>query len=127
MIPIEEAIQIHALLIQKFGGTTGLRDREALLSALIRPYQLFEGNELYPSPEEKAAALLESIISNHPFLDGNKRLGYVLMKLTLLESKINVMATHDDLYQFIIDIAKGNLNIAKITAWIKIHAIRNEP
>ncbi len=72
MISFEEAIQIHTLLIQKFGGTNGIRDSDVLLSALARPFQTFDGVELYPTPVEKAAAILESIIANHPFLDGNK-------------------------------------------------------
>ena len=127
MIPIEEAIQIHALLIQKFGGTTGLRDREALHSALIRPYQMFGGRELYPTAEEKAAAILESIISNHPFLDGNKRLGYVLMKLTLLESKVNIHASQEEFYNFIIEVAMGKSDIRKIAEWIKLRSNRNKP
>jgi|WetSurMetagenome_2_1015567.scaffolds.fasta_scaffold386452_1 death on curing protein len=127
MIPIEEAIQIHALLIQKYGGSTGLRDREALHSALTRPYQMFGGQELYQTPEEKAAAILESIISNHPFIDGNIRLGFVLMKLTLLEGKRDIVASHDEFYQFIIEVAMGKSDIGKITAWIKIHVNHNEP
>jgi len=127
MIPIEEVIQIHALLIQKFGGITGLRDGEALHSALTRPYQMFGGTELYPTAEEKAAAILESIISNHPFLDGNKRLGFVLMKLTLLEAKIDLIVSQEELYNFIIEVAMGKSDIEKITAWIKIRANRNEP
>lgn len=72
MISFEEAIQIHTLLIQKFGGTNGIRDSDVLLSALARPFQTFDGVELYPTPVEKGAAILESIIANHPFLDGNK-------------------------------------------------------
>ena len=127
MISAEEAIQIHALLIQKFGGSPGLRNPEALESALTRPYQTFESQDLYPTPEEKAAAVLESIISNHPFVDGNKRLGYVLMKLTLLKAKKKLMASQEELYQFILQIANGKLSIEKITAWIKLRANSNEP
>ena len=127
MISAEEAIQIHALLIQKFGGSPGLRNPEALESALTRPYQTFESQDLYPTPEEKAAAVLESIISNHPFVDGNKRLGYVLMKLTLLEAKKKLMASQEELYQFILQIANGKLSIEKIAAWIKLRANSNEP
>ena len=95
MISYEEAIQIHELLILKFGGLAGLRDPEAFKSALTRLYQTFEDQDLYPTPEEKAAAILESIISNHPFLDGNKRLGFVLMKLILLEAGLSLNSVHD--------------------------------
>ena len=127
MISFEEAIQIHELLIQKFGGSAGLRDPEALKSALARPYQTIEEQDLYPSPEEKAAALLESIISNHPFLDGNKRLGFVLMKLILLEAGLSLSSVHGEVYKFIIKVASGEHDINSITNWIKFHVIQNKP
>jgi len=127
MISFEEAIQIHELLILKFGGSAGLRDREALKSALARPYQTFEEQDLYSTPEEKAAAVLESIISNHPFLDGNKRLGFVLMKLILLEAGLSLSSVHDEVYKFIIKVATGEHDINSITNWIKFHVVQNEP
>lgn len=80
MISIEEVEIIHDILIDRFGGAKGIRDYGNLSSAIARPYQTFDGLELYPEPIEKAAALFESIISNHPFIDGNKRTAYVLMK-----------------------------------------------
>ncbi len=121
MISFEEAIQIHTLLIQKFGGTNGIRDSDVLLSALARPFQTFDGIELYPTPVEKAAAILESIISNHPFLDGNKRLGYVLMKLFLLEGGFHLKVEQQDAYQFIILVASGQQNIDRIISWLQSH------
>lgn len=121
MISFEEAIQIHTLLIQKFGGTNGIRDSDVLLSALARPFQTFDGIELYPTPVEKAAAILESIISNHPFLDGNKRLGYVLMKLFLLEGGFHLKVEQQDAYQFIILVASGQQNIDRIISWLQFH------
>ena len=127
MISFEEAIQIHELLIQKFGGSAGLRDPEALKSALTRPYQTFEDQNLYSTPEAKAGAVLESIISNHPFLDGNKRFGFVLMKLILLEAGLSISATHNEVYHFIIEVATGEHNINSITNWIKFHVDQNEP
>ena len=96
-------------------------------SALTRPYQTFEDQDLYPTPEEKAAAVLESIISNHPFLDGNKRLGFVLMKLILLEAGLSLSSGHDEVYTFIIKVATGEHDISSITNWIKFHVDQNEP
>ena len=121
MISFEEAIQIHGLLNQKFGGSTGLRDPESLKSALARPYQTFEDQNLYPTPEEKAAAILESVITNHPFIDGNKRLGFVLMKLILLEVDLSLSATYDEVYNFIFQVARGEHDTTSITKWIKFH------
>ena len=77
MIKIELVINIHELLIEKFGGIHGIRDINALESAIARPFMTFEKENLYPTPILQATALIESLISNHPFLDGNKRIGYV--------------------------------------------------
>ncbi|HMJ46580.1 MAG TPA: Fic family protein [Ferruginibacter sp.] len=74
MISVSDVEQLHKILITKFGGTHGIRDLAALESALIRPFQKFDGKDLYPTVIEKAAALIESILMNHPFLD----LGFVL-------------------------------------------------
>lgn len=124
MISFEEAVQIHTLLIQKFGGTNGIRDSDVLLSALARPFQTFDGVELYPTPVEKAAAILESIIANHPFLDGNKRLGFVLMKLILLEGGFHLKVEQQEVYEFIIQVASGQQNIDQIILWLRSHAIQ---
>ncbi len=83
MIQIEEVINIHDILIDRFGGSHGIRDHNALESAINRPFMTFDQKELYPTQTEKAAALIESLISNHPFLDGNKRIGYVMMRYFL--------------------------------------------
>ena len=91
MISRQEVESIHEILIEKFGGSSGIRDREILESAVGRPYQTFDQNDLYPSPIDKAAAIFESIISNHPFVDGNKRTAYVVMRLMLLECKLTFM------------------------------------
>lgn len=72
MISAEEALEIHSILIEKFGGTHGVRDKSLLDSALHRPYQTFDSKELYPTLIDKAAAILESIVKNHPFVDGKK-------------------------------------------------------
>lgn len=70
MISLEEVLQIHELLIKRFGGTLGLRDKRLLESSIQRPFATFDGVELYPTSVEKAAALAESIVTNHPFIDG---------------------------------------------------------
>jgi death-on-curing protein len=122
MISIENAIKIQNVLIDKFGGTSGVRDKKLLESALARPYQTFDKKELYKSPIEKASALIESIITNHPFIDGNKRFGYVAMRLLLLEAGLDIKATEDKKYEFVISIAKGELKFSGICDWI----IRNQ-
>lgn len=79
MITIEEVAQIHHLLIQEFGGAKGIRDAGALNAAINRPFATFDQKELYPIPTDKAAAIIENILLNHPFLDGNKRTGYTCL------------------------------------------------
>ena len=90
MTPIKEVEQLHRILIDKFGGLHGIRDNAALESALIRPFQTFDGKDLYPSVLEKAASLIESILIYHPFIDGNKRIGYTLLRFFLIQNGIDI-------------------------------------
>ena len=116
---IEEVLAIQGLLIREFGGSSGLRDQALLEAALNRPMQTFDGQELYPSPKEKAAALLESLVVNHPFQDGNKRIGYVLMRLVLLEAGEDAVATQEEKYDLVMRVAKGELGHAGIVSWLE--------
>ncbi|MCA0363217.1 MAG: Fic family protein [Bacteroidetes bacterium] len=118
MIDIDEVIQIQEILIEKFGGIKGVRDLDLLESAISRPFQTFDNIDLYNSPIEKAAAIIESILINHPFIDGNKRIGYVLMRLILLNSHLDIEANENDKYEFVISIAKGERKYLDIKNWI---------
>jgi death-on-curing protein len=118
VISIDDALRIQSVLIDKFGGSYGLRDKNLLESALLRPYQTYNNKDLYPSPSEKAAAIIESILINHPFIDGNKRFGFVAMRLTLMEYGLDISADEDDKYNFVINIAKGEYKFDKILDWI---------
>jgi len=91
MIPPKEVEFLNQILIDKFGGTRGIRDKGALESALARPFQTFEGQDLYPTVLDNASSLIESILINHPFLDGNKRLGYALLRLYLLKNNLDIL------------------------------------
>lgn len=121
MIDEHQVNAIHAILIDRFGGAHGLRDPKLLKSAISRPYQTFDGNELYPSPEEKAAAILESLAINHPFIDGNKRIAYTIFRLILLEENIEIIATEDEKYNLVISVSKGESKFPEIIDWIKAH------
>jgi len=118
MISEREVLEIHSILIGRFGGSEGVRDQELLDSALNRPYQTFDGQELYPSPVDKAAAIIESIVKNHPFVDGNKRTGYVLARLLLMNEQRDIHANQKDKYQFVISISTGELNFNQIKEWL---------
>lgn len=86
---------------------------------MARPYQTFGGQDLYPTPVTKAAAILESIIIRHPWLDGNKRTGYVLMELLLLEGGLGVVASEDEKYEMVIQVATGALDADGVRAWLE--------
>lgn len=119
MIDYQEVLEIHQVLIREFGGSQGVRDENGLKSAIERPFSGFGETEFYPSPEEKAGAILESIVKNHPFIDGNKRTGYVLMRLILMNFGKNIQATQDEKYNFVIAVASGQLEFEQIVTWIK--------
>jgi death-on-curing protein len=121
MISVSEVILIQVILIEKFGGTRGIRDRNLLESAIGRPFQTFDKKELYPDPIKKAAALIESIITNHPFIDGNKRVGYVIMRLYLLDNGLDIDFNPDEKYEFVISIAASKIKFIDICDWIKKH------
>jgi death on curing protein len=119
MISVKEVQQLHQILIENFGGRHGIRDIGALESALSRPFQTFDNKELYPSVIEKATSLIESILTNHPFVDGNKRTGYTLLRLYLLQNGFDITASSDNKYEFVINIASGALQYDGILAWLK--------
>lgn len=119
MITKKEALEIHAILVEQFGGAIGIRDIKLLESAINRPYQTFDGNELYPTAIEKSAAIIESIVKNHPFIDGNKRTGYVLGRLLLMNERIDFSASQEERYEFIIHVSKGKLDFDQIRDWIQ--------
>ncbi len=111
MISIEEALKIHTIPIEKFGGANGVRDSGGLESALARPFQTFSGEDLYPTIFEKAAGIGQSLIMNHPFIDGNKRTGYLLMEALLRHEGFKIAASDELLYNFVINISTGSIFI----------------
>ncbi|HEY0977179.1 MAG TPA: type II toxin-antitoxin system death-on-curing family toxin [Flavobacteriales bacterium] len=126
MIRLDEALAIHTSVIHESGGSHGLRDQGGLEAALGRPYATFGGDDLYPAPVDKAAAILESIVKNHPFVDGNKRAGYVLCRLTLNTYDLDLRANDDDEYDMVIQVATGQLDVDGIRTWLAAHMVTIE-
>ena len=118
MIDLKTTLLIHNVLIEEFGGSKGIRDHGGLAAAIARPFATFDGIDLYPEAIDKAAAIFESLIINHPFLDGNKRTAYALLRLTLLELDIDIIASEDEKYDMTISASKGELNFDGIKLWL---------
>ena len=119
MISIDDILILHERSIIDYGGMKGIRDPGMLESAIARPFQIFSGNELYPEAIQKAAALAESLIINHPFMDGNKRTGALTMIAFLNHAGYKLAASSDNLHQMIISISTGQLKFEEIVKWLK--------
>lgn len=119
MIPINDILELHEKSINDFGGSRGIRDIGLLESAIARLFQTFDGEDLYPTTLDKAAALGESLIINHPFVDGNKRTGMLAMVSLLINDQYQLNASPDDLYNFVINISTGALSFDGIVKWLK--------
>lgn len=119
MITKEIVLRLHELSIIKYGGSQGIRDEGLLESAIARPYQTFGGEDLYPSIFEKAAAITESIIINHPFIDGNKRTGFLAMLAILEQEKLGITVSNKNIYDFVINVSTGETKFDQIVEWLK--------
>lgn len=119
MILLEDILELHRLSVKKYGGAEGVRDVGLLESAIARPFQTFDGDDLYPSIIKKAAALGESLIINHPFVDGNKRTGFLAMAALLLEESYSLIVSQEQAYAFIIRISTGSKSFEEIVEWLK--------
>lgn len=103
----ENVFSVYKILTEATGGTVGVRDEGLLLSALEAPYQSFGGEDLFPSLLEKAVRLGYGLVANHPFIDGNKRIG-ILVMLTFMElNGINVEFTDDEVIDMALGVASG--------------------
>ena len=119
----EKVLLLHQLMAEATGGDVGVRDEALLESAIENIYATFDGAELYPSKEEKAARLGFSLISNHAFVDGNKRIGIYIMLLFLELNGIKIEATNDEVIELGLSVAAGSADYDKMLGWINEHKI----
>ena len=117
----EQVIKLHSTLISKTGGIDGVRDDNLLDSALKTPFQTFGGKDLYPEILDKASQLCYSLIENHPFTDGNKRIGVHLTLLFLKINNIELSYSQKELIEFGLSVAAGNMNKEDIKQWLINH------
>jgi len=122
MITIAQAVRLHEHMIKDHGGSPGVRDEAGLLAALGRPYATFGGEDLYKDVFEQAAAIGESIIMNHPFVDGNKRTGFALMMYILEKGGFWIYAPSEEVYQFVVDLATGEKRFEEAVEWLRTHS-----
>ena len=123
MIDINDIIYAHELLIKKTGGTTGLRSIDLLESAVASPFNSYAGVDYYPTIQEKAARLAYGLIKNHPFIDGNKRIG-ILVMITFLEScEIILDCSDDELVELGLSVADSSLDHKDILEFIIKHQL----
>lgn len=118
-LTVPQILFIHARLINETGGTHGLRDLGALEAASARPQAAFADQELYPDLFSKAAALLDSLVNNHPFMDGNKRTGITTAALFLRQNGYHLTATNPELEAFTLMVATQRQELALLSLWFQ--------
>lgn len=116
-----QVLLLHEQLLEEFGGTAGIRDEGLLESALASPFQTFGGQNLYPSVQAKAAQLGFGLVCNHPFVDGNKRIGAHVMLVFLALNGIELSYTQQELIDVIFSVAAGQATAANLLQWIIDH------
>ena len=114
----EKVLLLHKIITEETGGDPNIRDFALLESALESAFQTFGGNELYPSKEEKGARLGYALISNHAFVDGNKRIGMYVMMIFLEVNGIKIDPTVDDLARVGLAVASGEMKYDDLLEWI---------
>jgi|SRR4051812_46197666 death-on-curing protein len=118
-LSFSEVLDLHKTALEHSGGLDGIRDFGALHSALVQPCMTFGGLDLYPSIVEKAAALCFSLVMNHPFIDGNKRVGHAAMEAILLANGLEVGAPADEQEVAILNLAAGQSTREEFTRWLQ--------
>lgn len=118
-IGLREVLILHTMVWEQTGGAHGVRDFAGLESALAQPQMTFDGQDLYPSIAEKAAALGYSLVCNHPFIDGNKRVGHAAMETFLMLNGWELVASVDEQEEIIRKLASGVLQREELNAWVQ--------
>lgn len=120
---IEQVIRIHRQVIDRTGGAHGLRNRGLIESAVLRGSAGFGDVEIYPTPVLKAAAICQGLICNHGFIDGNKRIGIVILLLMLEKNGVQLRYSQRELVELGLDIAQDRRSVEAIATWIESHRI----
>jgi death-on-curing protein len=125
-LSLADILSLHRRIMEEIGGKGGVRDWDLLRSAIAQPRVTFEGEDLYPSIVEKAAALGFSLAMNHPMIDGNKRLAHASMELFLMMNGFEIKASIDEQEGVMISLAAGELGRKAFTGWLARHVVEME-
>ncbi len=121
-LTLGEVLALHRRILAESGGRPGLRDLGAIASALAQPRVSVGGQDAYPTLTEKAAALGFSLIRNHGFIDGNKRIAHAAMEIFLVMNGMELRASVDEQEQFILALAAGDVSRDALAEWLRAHA-----
>ena len=121
VLSLAEVLDLHRRVVGLWGGSLGIRDLGALMAAVAQPRMTFDAQDLYPSLIEKAAALCFSLVMNHPFVDGNKRVAHASMETMLLLNGFEISASVTEQEQLILRLAAGELSRDDLVVWVSAH------
>ena len=122
-LTVGELLTLYERVMVQSGGSPGLRDRGALESAVAQPRMAFAGEDLHPDLPGKAAALGFSLIRNHPFVDGNKRIGHAAMEIFLILNGAEIEAPADEQEAIIVRVAAGRTSREELAGWLRAHVV----
>ena len=123
-VTVEQILFIHDQLVKRFGGSFGIRDMGLIESAAARPQATYGGEYLYGSLFDKTAALLQSLLKNHAFVDGNKRTALTSASLFLSLNSYKLISTHGKEVQFAINVDNARLSIEEISSWLEKNTLK---
>lgn len=118
-LSLEQVLALHKAQIQDYGGAHGLREIGGLEAAMARPQMTFGGEDLYRDVPDKAAALWHSLVTNHPFIDGNKRVGAMAAELFLGLNGVDLIASDAELVGITLSMARGEMSAEALAIWIR--------
>lgn len=121
---LEDVLFFHTVCVELYGGAGGVRDEGSLEAAVARPWLAVQGEEAFPSPYAKAAAICESIIRRHPFVDGNKRTAVSAAAYLLERHGLELTATPAELENFAVEAAESHTPTSELARWFEEHAAR---
>lgn len=117
-LDVENVVLLHDIVLKQTGGLKGVRDINMLDCSLSNVYQTFDDQELYPTIEEKGARMCYALITNHPFVDGNKRIGILVMLSFFELNGVNLKYSDDDLIKIGVHVADGTMDYQTLLKWV---------